>query len=237
MTARFTQSRRRLTALLASFALIAAAALVVAGPSTPAQAAGSCNLVAPARWVVASPYRKAVLSVSAGCAAKPVGVAAWELFNPSRGAVGVTALDSKTPTPMEIEWFDDIIRVGVFTWRGGLCLDGAYLPCAQNAPTTDVRVGGWAGLTAVRSGSAVTVSTSSARYAYSVHKFVPWGGIRGTVQTRTSSTAPWVNLKWVYPGATGKTSFRYASSTVRDYRVVFPTASMIWGATSKTVRR
>jgi hypothetical protein len=110
-------------------------------------------------------------------------------------------------------------------------------PCTQNSPKTDVRLGGWAGLTASRSGSYVTVNTTYAHYAPTQDKFVPAGGIRGTVQSRTSSTSPWVSLKWVYPGATGKTSFRYSVSTARDYRVVFPATSMIWGATSNIARR
>lgn len=234
MTARLKHVRPRLAAVLATVSLVAAA--TVAGPATPAQAAGTCNLAAPSRWVVSSPYREVVLKVSSDCAAKQAGgLAVWEAVHPTYGVVGVVGMDNVTPMYWDV--YDDDTPLGVWTWRGVDCFDGASDPCVQNSPKTDIRLGGWAGLTAVRSGTYVTVSTSSARYAYSLNKFVPWGGIRGTVQTRTSSTSPWVSLKWVYPGANGRYSFRYTMSSARDYRVVFPATTMIWNATSNIVRR
>lgn len=232
MTTRSKRVRPRLSALLTSVALLAAAA--VAGPAAPAQAEGSCDLLVPARWVVSSPYREVVLTVKAGCAARPDGSALWFATHPTVGIVGGALFDNVEPMFWDV--YDDDTPLGVWTWRAQGCFDGADIPCLQNSPKTDIRLGGWAGLTASRSGSYVTVSTSTARYAYSLNRFVPWGGIRGTVQTRTTSTAPWVNLKWVYPGTNGKYSFRYAA-TARDYRVVFPATSLIWNATSNIVRR
>ena len=159
----------------------------------------------------------------------------WAAIHPAVGQVEEALFDNMNPMRWDV--YDDFTPLGVWTWRPEFCMYGELLECTQNSPTTDIRLGGWAGLTATRSGSYVTVSTSTARYAYSLNRFVPWGGIRGTVQTRTSSTAPWVSLKWVYPGTSGKYSFRYANSAVRDYRVVFPATPLIWNATSNIVRR
>jgi len=39
-------------------------------------------------------------------------------------------------------------------------------------------------------------------------------------------------LKEVYSNSTGAYSYTYTTSAVRDYRVVFPTISVMWGSTS-----
>lgn len=225
---------RAVLASVSGAALLAAVA--VAGPAAPAQAAGSCSLVVPARMAVSSPYRAVVLKLSAGCAARQFGGwAAWAAYHPTKGAQEFAFFDGTTQEYWDV--YDWNTPVGIWTWRADSCYDGASDPCVQNSPKTDIRVAGWAGLSATRSGSYVTVSTSSAHYAYSVSKFVPWVGTRGTIQYRTSSTSPWASLKYVYPNSKGKYSYRYTSSKVRDYRVVFPATSTIWNATSRTTRR
>lgn len=225
------QIRRLLATLVASSTL--AVVGVVAGPAAPASAYGSCSLYVWTKVAITSPYREVPVRLGPNCASAGVDYASWDAYHPTQGFQDIVIFDGTTTDIVDLY---DFASLGRWTWRPNGASDPYYNDVAQNQPTTDVRLGSRAPLAVTRSGSTVRVTTKPTRYAYSVRAFVPWTGVRGTVQYRTSSTAPWVGLKYVYPTSTGA-SFTYTTNAVRDYRVVYPDATHIWGATSPVVRR
>ncbi|GAB3876810.1 hypothetical protein [Terrabacter terrigena] len=219
-------------ALAAVSAVAALAATLAVSSAAPASAAGTCSINTPTRWTISSPFKTMTLSLASNCATGTH--AAWEAVAGS-GPVDLVVFDGTRTEPFDM--FDDD-PLGRWTWRPLACKDAALVEvCTQNTRTMDVRLGGWSGLTATRSGSKVTLTTSAARYAYSVHKFVPWTGVRGTVQYKAPTATTWTSFKYVYPASNGRYSFTYSMASVRDYRVVFSDTSVVWGHTSATVRR
>ena len=223
-------SRTSLRRAVATVAALGAALAVSA--AAPASAAATCSVNAPTRWTISSPFKTTNISLGSDCAAGTH--AAWEAVA-SSGTVDALVYDGTRTEPFDV--YDDD-PLGRWTWRPADCFSADFSEqCTQNTRTMDVRLGGWSGLTATRSGSKVTLTTSAARYAYSVDKFVPWTNVRGTVQYKSPTSTTWTSLKYVYPASNGRYTFAYTSSSTRDYRVVFPDTTLIWGHTSATLRR
>jgi len=221
---------RRASSALVAIAAVVASVAVTAAP--PASAAGTCSVNTPARWTISSPFKSVVVGLASDCEA---GVyASWDAYS-SKGFEDILIFDNTRTQYLDM--YDDFATLGRWTWRPSVCYTPDYSDCAQNTRAMDVRLGGWSGLTATRSGSNVTLTTSAARYAYTLDKFVPWTNVRGTVQYKAPTATAWTSLKWVYPGSNGRYTFTYSSASTRDYRVVFPDTSVIWGHTSATVRR
>lgn len=221
--------RRALAAVSAVAALAAALAVTCAAP---ASAAGTCSVNTPTRWTVSSPFKTMNVSLASNCA--PGTHAIWEAVA-SSGPVDALIFDGTRSEPFDMYDSDPL---GRWTWRPSTCLNADFTEsCTQNTRTMDVRLGGWSGLTATRSGSRVTVTTSAARYASSYDRFVPWTNVRGTVQYKSPTSSTWTSLKYVYPASNGRYTFTYTSAGTRDYRVVFPDTSTVWGHTSAAVRR
>ena len=213
-------------------AAAAVAATLTVGAASPSSAAGTCSVNTPSRWTISSPFKTTTISLAGDCASGTH--ASWDAYS-SHGPEDSLMFDGTRTA-----YFDmyDLATLGRWTWRPSLCFSADFTAvCTQNTRTMDVRLGGWSGLTATRSGPRVTVSTSAARYAYSLDRFVPWTNVRGTVQYKAPTATTWTRLKYVYPGANGRYAFTYSTPSIRDYRVVFSDTSMIWGHTSSTVRR
>ncbi|WP_374970032.1 hypothetical protein [Terrabacter sp. BE26] len=223
-------SRSTLRRAVAGIAALTATLAVSA--AAPASAAGTCSVNTPSRWTISSPFKTTNISLASNCA--PGTHAAWQAVT-SKGPVDALVFDGTRSEPFDM--YDDA-PLGRWTWRPGACLSADFSQqCTQNTPIMDVRLGSWSGLTATRSGSKVTITTSAARYAPSADKFVPWTGVRGTVQYKAPTATTWTSLKYVYPASNGRYTFSYTMSSTRDYRVVFPDTTLIWGHTSATVRR
>jgi hypothetical protein len=213
--------------------LAAAAATLTFTAPLPASAAGSCSVKTPSRWTISSPFKTAAISLAADCSAGTNAV--WEAYSSQGWENGLIYEGTRSEY---LDMYDDLATLGRWTWRPEGCFSADFTEeCTQNTRTMDVRLGGWSGLTATRSGSQVTLTTSAARYAYSVDRFVPWTNVRGTVQYKAPTATTWTGLKYVYPGSNGRYTFTYSSASTRDYRVIFPDTSVIWGHTSATVRR
>ncbi|GAA2035343.1 hypothetical protein GCM10009740_27820 [Terrabacter terrae] len=226
-------SRTILRRALAAVSAVAALATTLAvSTAAPASAAGTCTVNTPTRWTISSPVKTMNVTLASNCAAGTHAI--WEAVA-SKGTVDGVIFDGTRTEPFDV--YDDD-PLGRWTWRPNTCYNADFTEtCTQNTRTMDVRLGGWSGLTATRSGAKVTVTTSAARYAYSLDKFVPWTGVRGTVQYKAPTATTWTSLKYVYPASNGRYTFSYTMSSTRDYRVVFPDTTLIWGHTSATVRR
>lgn len=203
--------------------------VVALGMSPPAHAATAAEeydavLTVPSRLVISMQDTPIHSTWSTG---PQVDMAEW--------TNGVTQSPNFGPSPMMIP---DTSRLGLWTWVGHCNFMGGEGGCRANSPTTDVRLWSWGGVTATsRSGSKVSITTSSHRYAYSLNRLVPWRDVNGTIQYRNLGSTTWVNLKSVVPDATGHYTFTWTSSAVRDYRLVQAYTPMIWSHVSNIARR
>jgi hypothetical protein len=92
-------------------------------------------------------------------------------------------------------------------------------------------------LAVTRSGSRVTLTSSAFRYWPTENRIIPWAGSVGQMQWKVPGTTTWRPLKQVWSNSSGKYTYRYTVTAARDYRVYFPATSVIWNASSPTVRK
>lgn len=220
--------RSKLATLVA--AGVTAVITIGLGPAAPAQAAGTCSLIVPSKIRIAQPYQAVTARLSSNCSQANTEAAAWDLYHPTEGFNDILIFDGTSTATWDV--YDDWVTPARYTWRPAGAFDPNYDEVAQNQPTTDVRVGSSAAIYTSRSGSYVTITTSSARYAYSLSKWVRWGGVRGTIQYW--GTNGWTNMKYAYQNSNGYYTYRFYAPKGRSYRVVFPDSSGIWGSTSAT---
>ena len=127
--------------------------------------------------------------------------------------------------------------MGPRTWRGDLAVDDRSQTVPQYTAHTDIRLSSYGRVAVTRSGSRVTVKSTAMRYWQGGSKFIGWSGARGQIQWRTPGSSTWHGLKEVYSNSSGTYSYTYATSAVRDYRVVLRAVPTIWESTSPAVRR
>ncbi len=193
---------------------------------------GTCSLVVPSTIHLMEDSDFVDFDVSGDCASREDLSAAWY-------AGGPTFLESPYEVLIDHDSgdFSSMDSVGVFTWKGWFAFDDAQHTYTQNSPKTTVKVGSWAGLQTVRSGSKVTINTRAVRYATSYGENVPWAGATGLIQYRTKGSSTWNGLKNVKTDSAGAFSYSYTMSATRDYRAVYAEQPTIWGTTSPTSTR
>jgi len=229
-----TKAVRVVLAAVGCAALLAAPA--VAGAVAPAQAAGTCNLVVPARLAVVSPYRDVALTVSSGCpASKPGGWATWFAYRPAAGPRDMVIFDGAARAGWDV--YDSSTPYGVWTWRADSCDDADFNSCSQNSPTTDIRAGARSSLTSSRAGSYVTLTVLTSFYSQSASTFQAWADSKVMLQYRTPGTASWKDLRSATTVSDGSASYRTYSPSDREYRAVSASTSTTWGTTSAVTRR
>ncbi|MCE1177886.1 MAG: hypothetical protein LWW86_02465 [Micrococcales bacterium] len=208
-------------------AVLAAAPLALS--AAPASAAGSCNLYAPSRVSIVSPYREIRVSFSSGCASATD--AYWTALHPSQGYQ--TAVFYPDDYYFALYDFDDR---GTWRWNP----EGAWgyndQELTQNMPYTDIRLGSRADISATRSGSKVSFYTRTQRYAYSVSAFVAYRpNPVALLQRQKPGTTTWSSIKYLYPDSAGVYRYSYSYSTRANYRVLVRDAAGIWGSNSRTI--
>lgn len=227
----------RLLPLLAAVGLVTGG-VVTAAPAAAAPAAAAadtCSMYVASRFSIGQPYRYITIPQGPNCAAARVEMAFWFAYHPSAGDawLGAAYMDSARSTKITLV---DTMPIGRWTWRPGGASRGTT-SIYQYTTYTDVRLATYGRVTATRSGAKVNVKTTAKRYWQSGHKYIGWSGARGQIQYRAKGTATWRPLKEVYSNSTGAYSYTYTTRAVRDYRVVFPTISVMWGSTSPIVRK
>jgi hypothetical protein len=222
----------RLMSLLAATGLVTAG-LVAATPT--ATAAGTCSLYVPSRFTISQPYRAITVKEGPNCAAAGVVDAAWFAYHPTKGNINGVVY-TKSSRAEFVELYDDM-PVGRWTWRPMGAYDSADNEVAQYTYITDVRLASYGRVAVTHTGTRVSLKTTAMRYYQSGSKFIGWAGARGQLQYRTPGSTTWHPLKEVYSTSAGTYSYAYATSAVRDYRLVLPAVSTIWESTSPAVRR
>lgn len=223
-------SRRLVLPLCA--ALAAGAALV--GPGAPsASAAGSCLLSAPSTVRIVRPYVPITLRANGACTYGS-GWGAWQLMHPSKGQSNFVWFEGTAIETWDVYDFHDLGRQ---TWRPSSAYGQNYDELSQNTVVSDIRVGSWASVSSSRYAGRTTINTLTTRYATSLGRNVGWAGATGVIQYRTPGTSTWRSLKNVYANSSGRYSYTYSTSRVRDYRVAIYSKPTIWWAHSGTTRR
>ena len=238
----FISARRKARVLLrATLAAVGSASLLAAmavvGPVAPAQAAGTCSLLVPARVAVSSEYQAVILKLSSDCAAREVGGwASWDAFHPRTGLADMAFFDGTTQEYWDV--YDWNTPLGVLTWRPGSCYGGGFDTCVQNSPRTDVRAGSRATLTAsARAGSSVTLSVATTYYSPTASVYRTWANEKVQLQYRACPTCTWKYLRNVYTASNGRATYRAYAAHTRYYRAVSADVPSIWGRTSAVLLR
>jgi len=223
-----------------ALATVVTAGAVVAGglaaaPDAHAASIGTCTLVVPSRVSISHEYRAIPLSIKGGCAARSGSFASWDLYHPTHGLEDVAYFDGKTKDTWDLYSFHDL---GAQRWRPEGAFTGDFVyDFSQNSPVTTIKIASSASIRSSRSGSRVTLTAHSARYAISLDRVINYRGVAGTLQYRSIGSKTWHGLKSVKTNSLGSAKFTYTSRSSRYYRVVFKETGSVWGATSSTTRR
>jgi hypothetical protein len=214
--------------------LLAAAIAAGVASASPASASGSCSIVAPKTLSITSRYKAVTLKLGSDCVNNYVDYASWDLYHPTQGLGGIAIFDGTTSEIWDVyDW--DLTPGSRYTWRAGNAWDWDYNDVAQNNAYTDVKLGSYATLTTSRSGSYVTLYTKTARYSSDSSSFVRWAAPRGTIQYYGANG--WTYLRYAYQNSSGVSSYKVYAPKGRSYRVVFPSSTIVWGATTKGTYR
>ncbi len=122
--------------------------------------------------------------------------------------------------------------LGTRTWNGWAAVDGSNRSYTQNAPRTTVKVSSYAGLSASRTNGRTTLNARVVRYATDYYKNIPYAGETGVIQYRPVGGSTWTGLKNVVADSQGRSSYTYATSQTREYRVAYNETTYIWGTNS-----
>ena len=224
---------KRLSAVLVAVAV--AAGVASASPASASTTGyGSCSIVAPKTLSINSRYKAVTLKLGSDCVNSGVDYASWDLYHPTQGFNDMAIFDGTTSDLWDVyDW--DLVPGSRYTWRASDAWDYGYNDIAQNNAYTDVKLGSYATLTTSRSGSYVTLYTKTARYSSDSSSFVRWAAPRGTIQYY--GTKGWTYLRYAYQNSSGVSSYKVYAPKGRSYRVVFPSSTVVWGATTKGTYR
>jgi hypothetical protein len=222
----------RLPILLTATGVVAAGLIAI----TPAASAdGTCSLYVLTKFSITQPHRAVTVNQGPNCAAAGIVNAAWTAHHPSAGAASVVIFPGGARSDT-VDLTDDL-PLGLWNWRPGYAYDANDNDVFQYSPYTDVRLGSYGQVTVTHTGSRVDLRTTAMRYWAGGDRFIGWSGARGQLQYRTPGTTTWRGLKDVYSNSGGLYGYTYATTAVRDYRLVLIASSQIWGSSSPVVRR
>lgn len=219
--------------MLTRLAALAAVSLVPLAVAAPAQAAGSCSISVPSKVSVSSPTRDLTATFSAGCSKYAVD-AWWGVMTPAGEYADMFHFDgARTDT---IEWYD-VNRTGTFRVQADEAYDEAHELVPQNSTSMSVRFASRTAVTSARSGSTVSVTATTSRYAWSASAFRPWAGAKATLESRKCSTCAWTPVKTGTTSTKGVVTLTAYASTARSWRVVTADTPSTWGKVSSTTTR
>lgn len=107
------------------------------------------------------------------------------------------------------------------TWRGD---------------TSVVKFGAWAGISAARSGSRVTLTAQASRYDATSERFIGYGNRVIAIQHCLTHTSSCSTLAYARTNSAGRATITVTAPALRSYRVTFGESSSFWGATSARIR-
>jgi hypothetical protein len=108
---------------------------------------------------------------------------------------------------------------------------------AWRGDTTVVKYGSWAGISATRVGTRVTLSAYVTRYNPSGNNFVPYGGRVIAFQHCLTDVSGCSTLAYAVTNSAGRATITVNAPALRSYRVTYGDSTQFWGATSARARR
>jgi hypothetical protein len=225
--------------LLASGLAFGPQAQAAAPAPADSTAARTCTIYPPRSVAIGSNERTIYVRIGSDCEVAPRKIyARWDLSNPNHPSNvyhRITYGEGVTVMPWKI--LDEEEPLGFTTWRPYEASDANGGEFVQNQPTTLIKVASWAGITATRSGSRVTLTGAAARYSANANRMIAWTRAYGQLQYKARGTTTWRALAGGYTNSVGRLSVTTTSSTARDYRFVVPQTAQIWTAVSPTATR
>lgn len=164
--------------------------------------------------------------LSSNCAAAHVAYASWDVKNLSRGTY-VNSLAYNGTTKDFWTYFDGQ-PLGAYVVKPVSVFNAAADDIAQNSPRTEVRLDSRFSFSATRSGQYVTLTTSLRKYSRSANTFGPWGKKAIALSYRNCSTCAWTHFQTRTTTTSGKASYRFKATSVREYRVSAGGTTSIW---------
>jgi len=164
--------------------------------------------------------------LSSNCSAAHIQYASWDVKNLSRGTY-VNSLAYEGTTKDYWTYFDGQ-PLGTYVAKPVVVFNAAADDILQNAPRTVVRLDSRLSFSASRSGQYVTLSTSLRKYSRSANTFGPWGKHAIALSSRNCSTCAWTHFHTQSTSSSGRASYRFKATSVREYRVTSGGTTSIW---------
>jgi hypothetical protein len=223
-------SLRRLRTLAAAVLVSAGLGVVTAPPASAAPCEYFADL--PARVSIDRPSVQ-VPVVLRGCD----GIADYasaSVFGP-RGSVEFLIWDAgRTDYWTLYDWYE---TPGTYNTNDGDGYVTGYVPAAWRGDTTVVKYGSWAGISASRVGTRVTLSAYVTRYNPAGNNFVPYGNRVIAFQHCLTDVSGCSTLAYAVTNSAGRATITVNAPALRSYRVTYGDSTQFWGATSARARR
>ena len=197
-------------------------------------AAPRCSIVLPAKVRMKARSHVLTATLSPQCQTLRTTYAAWEARHPVGGFAQTFIFSGSRTDRWRI--YDDELT-GTYTVRPNSAKNTANETVPQNTAQVTVKMDSRIRLTAKRSGTYVTLRTTSKRYSPSANRFVVWGKRPVVLSYRTCSTCAWKKLKVRTSDRYGVTSYRVKASKTRTYRATAPGTSKTWAPGPDRARR
>lgn len=212
----------------------ACASPLVFGIAGPAQAAGSCSIVVPAKVTITKPWRTVTVKAGKDCAASGMESAYWSVIDPRKGPFQMFLLSSEQPSET-VDWYD-WDPLGTFKVRAEGAHDSEYEDIAQRDSTMTVRLGSRITAKSSRKGQTVTITANTKRYSPSYETYRTWAKSKVTLRTKTCSNCAWRNVKTATADSKGNVRF-VVRSKAKYWQVVSKDTGNTWGRASSTIKR
>lgn len=185
----------------------------------------TCSILLPGKVRMKARSFLVNATLSAKCATLHTDYAVWEARHPVGGFAQTFTFDATNTDYWRI--YDDEYT-GIYTVSPKYAQTSSNEDIPQNTTRLIMRMDSRINLTATRSGSYVTLRTTSTRYSPSANRFRAWGGRRVVLTYRTCGTCAWKALKVRTTNRYGRTSYRFRASKVRQYRATAFGTSTTW---------
>jgi hypothetical protein len=221
---------RRFRALAATLFVTAGLGVAIA----PAASAAPCELFGdlPARVSIDRPSVQ-VPVVLRGCDGA-LDYAAANVYGPP-GNAGFLLWDANRTDYWNA--YDFTVTPGTYNTNDGHGYTTVFEAASWRGDTTVVKYGTWAGVSAARAGTRVTLSALATRYNPAGNNFVPYGNRVIAFQHCLTDVSGCSTLAYAVTNSAGRATITVTAPALRSYRVTYGEGTSFWGSTSARVRR
>lgn len=194
----------------------------------------TCDVLVRSRVRVNAPVERIPARLAAGCAALGTVYATWNIEHATDGFAEVLVYEQTTTDTWSL-YDDEPTGTYLVLPRGARAGDLDDVP--QNSTRSVVRRDSRVALSGSRSGRYVTLEARLTRYVPRADGFRAWRKRTVTVSYRTCPTCSWHRLGSRTTDRTGRTTFRFRATKVREYRVRAAGTARVWAPRPDRLRR